>query len=289
MLLVGSLAVALLAAGVGLILSSFAWPIILLTAIALAIQVGIFITVRHVQLVAARRRVQWPSSPPLGRAPGSGPQRQDDYHLFVLGSGGHTREMLMMMDDGACNFRRFHRRYLVSSGDAVSAHHARAYEDSLAALCAARGTEPGTHDIVRVARARRVHQSLLKTPASALRSVLDIVPALLAPPNSRSFNSSSSGGRRYPSLVFSNGPATGFFVALVIHVLKMVWVVPQGSMRFVYVESWARISTLSLTGRLLHGTGLADFFAVQHAHVAARYSVQNVGQVVFNARREDIK
>lgn len=184
----------------------------------------------------------------------------------------------MMMDDGTCDFgRRFHRRYLVSTGDTMSAHALRDYEASLAALCAARGTDPGTHDVVRVARARRVHQSLLTTPLSALHSLLDILPALRRRPT-----------RRYPSLVFSNGPATGFFVALAIHALKILYVVPEGSMRFVYVESWARVSTLSVTGKLFHYTGLADFFAVQHAQAAARYGIRDVGQIVFNARRPDI-
>ncbi|KAM3509822.1 hypothetical protein MY10362_000373 [Beauveria mimosiformis] len=277
-ILLASLSAALLAVIAGLTLSAFPLPVIILTLIALVALFAIFITTRHIQLVAARRRVRWLSSPPLaGAAP---PQRRDDYRLFVLGSGGHTREMLMMMDDGTCDFHRSHRRYLVTRGDAMSLHHLHAYEAALTALCAARQTETGTYDVVHVTRARRVHQSLLTTPFSAFRSVLDIVPALLARPED---------SRRYPSLVFSNGPATGFFVAAVIYALKLVGAVPAESMRFVYVESWARISTLSLTGKLLHYTGLADFFAVQHAQVAARYGVRDVGQVVFNARRDDIE
>lgn len=219
---------------------------------------------------------RWSSTPtPLGSG-----KRHDDYHLFVLGSGGHTKEMLMMMDDGACDFRGFHRRYLISSGDTMSANHMRDYEVSLAGLCAAKGTESGTHDVVRVTRARRVHQSILTTPFTALRSVLDILPALLSKPE--------AAGRKYPSLVFSNGPATGFFVAVAIHLLKIFHVVPEASMKFVYIESWARISTLSLTGKLFYHTGLADFFSVQHKDVAEKYGIKNVGQMVFNARREDI-
>ncbi|KAM3510792.1 hypothetical protein MY11210_005573 [Beauveria gryllotalpidicola] len=281
-ILLASLSAALLAVIAGLALSAFPLPVIILTAIALVALFAIFITTRHIQLVAARRRVRWLSTPPLAAAAAAAPppQRRDDYRLFVLGSGGHTREMLMMMDDGTCDFRRSHRRYLITRGDAMSLHHLHGYEASLTALCAARHTEPGTYDVVHVTRARRVHQSLLTTPFSALRSVLDIVPALLARPE---------GSRRYPSLVFSNGPATGFFVAAAIYALKLVGAVPAESMRFVYVESWARISTLSLTGKLLHYTGLADFFAVQHAQVAARYGVRDVGQVVFNARRDDIE
>lgn len=189
----------------------------------------------------------------------------------------------MMMDDGTCDFPPgAHRRYLISSGDTMSANHMLDYEDALTRLCASRGTNPGTHDAVLVTRARRVHQSILTTPLTALRSVLDIVPALLSRPEKSSRTTTA-----YPSLVFSNGPATGFFVAAAIHLLKMVYVLPVESARFVYIESWARISTLSLTGKLLHATGLADYFAVQHAEVARRYGVRHVGQMVFNARRDE--
>lgn len=201
----------------------------------------------------------------------------------MLGSGGHTKEMLMMMDDGFCHFAGSHRRYLISSGDHMSAHHLRDYEAQLASLCRARGTtSPGSFDTRTVTRARRVHQPLWSTPATALRSVVDIFPALLAPPEARARH------HRLPTRVFSNGPATGFFVALAVHLLKMAGLVPEESMRFVYVESWARISTLSLTGKLLYYTGLADAFYVQHADVAAAYGLVNAGEMVFNARRPDV-
>ncbi|PTB63729.1 glycosyltransferase family 1 protein [Trichoderma citrinoviride] len=205
-----------------------------------------------------------------------------DYTLFVLGSGGHTKEMLMMMDDGSCDFARSHRRYLISSGDSMSAHHLSDYEARLRALCASRGTLPGTHDQRTVTRARRVHQPLWSTPLTALRSILDIFPALLAPPDNEV-------GRalRYPARVFSNGPATGFFVALAVHLLKMLYVVPESCCKVIYIESWARISTLSLTGKLLLYTGIADVFVTQHQEVATRYGVQNAGEIVFNSRRLD--
>ncbi|KAK4088549.1 hypothetical protein Purlil1_7100 [Purpureocillium lilacinum] len=261
----------------------------LLTATALLILSIIIITTRHAQILRRRRATQWPK-PPFQRhddstsaAAAANPPGDDDYFLFVLGSGGHTKEMLMMMDDGFCHFAGSHRRYLISSGDHMSAHHLRDYEAQLASLCRARGTtSPGSFDTRTVTRARRVHQPLWSTPATALRSVVDIFPALLAPPEARARH------HRLPTRVFSNGPATGFFVALAVHLLKMAGLVPEESMRFVYVESWARISTLSLTGKLLYYTGLADAFYVQHADVAAAYGLVNAGEMVFNARRPDV-
>lgn len=209
-------------------------------------------------------------------------RRATDYYLFVLGSGGHTKEMLMMMDDGYADFANFHRRYLISSGDAMSENHLEEYEDSLKALCKINDQEVGTYDKCIVTRARRVYQPLWSTPFSALMSILDIFPVLLSSPANR------TGDQRYPTYIVSNGPATGFFVAAAAHLLKMFYLVPQDSMRFIYIESWARISTLSLTGKLLYYLELADVFMVQHKALAAKYNqVGYAGEMVFNARRRE--
>lgn len=187
--------------------------------------------------------------------------------------------MLMMMDDGVCDFQNHHRRYLVTSGDTMSANHLEEHERDLKRLCKERHHDAGTYDVKIVARARRVHQSLLTTPLTALLSIAGIFPTLLSPP---------SASLPYPERIYSNGPATGFFVALVAHLLKLLYIVPEDKMRFVYIESWARISTLSLTGKLLFYSNIADVFVVQHSEVAAAYGVRNAGEMVFNARRPDM-
>ncbi|KAF3067784.1 UDP-N-acetylglucosamine transferase subunit alg14 [Trichoderma lentiforme] len=254
----------------------------LLTIGVSGIALLIFASTRHIQLVSHRSRNRSARQP---NSQNSLVQRAPiDYNLFVLGSGGHTKEMLMMMDDGFCDFADFHRRYLISSGDSMSENHVHDYEESLALLCESRGTSPGTYDKFIVTRARRVHQPLWSTPFTALLSIVEIFPALLIPPKGLV-------GMKmkpcYPSRVFSNGPATGFFVALAVHLLKMVYFVPESCMKVIYIESWARISTLSLTGKLLFYTGIADVFVTQHQEVATRYRVQNAGEIVFNSRRLD--
>lgn len=202
---------------------------------------------------------------------------------MVLGSGGHTKEMLMMMDDGFCDFGGLHRRYLISSGDTMSLNHVEDYEADLRQLCESNGCDPGSYDVRFVTRARRVHQSLLTTPLTALASLYDIVfKVLLSPPSNRVGQK-----LRYPRMIFSNGPATGFFVGLAVNYLKVFYVIPEDRCFFVYIESWARISSLSLTGKLIYYTGIADAFAVQHEQVASTYGVHNAGPMVFNSRRSD--
>ncbi|CEI65476.1 hypothetical protein FVEN_g8745 [Fusarium venenatum] len=235
----------------------------------------IFFSARHIKLTEARRNSKRSKQATLH-------QRNNlyEYYLFVMGSGGHTKEMLMMMDDGYCSFQNFHRRYLISSGDTMSANHVVDYEAELGALCTAKGTQPGSYDTITVTRARQIHQSLLTTPFTALLSILDIFPALMNPP------ANDTGARvRYPTCIFTNGPATGFFVGLAAHLLKLLHVVPETSMHIIYIESWARITTLSLTGKLFYYTGIANVL-VQHKEVAEKYQVECCGELVFNARRE---
>ncbi|KAG5983305.1 hypothetical protein E4U55_000289 [Claviceps digitariae] len=259
------------------------WSRAILTILTGLASICICVTTRHFQLTQSRRSRAWPSQPHTSQESspdGDPPRIIEDYYLFVLGSGGHTKEMLMMMDDGTRDFGATHRRYLISSGDGMSENHLEDYEAELKTSSAS----PGTYDKCIVTRARRVHQPLWSTPWTSLLSFLDIFPVLLVPPK-------TEGGEalkvRYPGMIFSNGPATGFFVALAVHTLKMLGVVPEERMRFVYIESWARISTLSLTGKLLFYTGIADAFYVQHEEVAAKYGLVNAREMVFNARRLD--
>lgn len=183
----------------------------------------------------------------------------------------------MMMDDGTAH-PGLHRRYLVSSGDTMSEAQLLDYERDLAGNAGEK--KSGTFDVCTVRRARRVHQPLWSVPYTALLSILDIFPILLnAPP------AIAARGARFPRRIYSNGPATGFFVGLAAHLLKMAYIAPPDRLGIIYIESWARISTLSLTGKLFHYTDIADALLVQHHPVAARYNIRNAGEMVFNARK----
>ncbi len=40
----------------------------------------------------------------------------------------------------------------------------------------------------------------------------------------------------------------------------------------IYIETWAHVTTLSLTGKLFHWFNLADLYVVQHKPLAYKYS-----------------
>ncbi|KAL3427708.1 UDP-N-acetylglucosamine transferase subunit alg14 [Phlyctema vagabunda] len=108
----------------------------------------------------------------------------------------------------------------------------------------------GTWQAVRVHRARKIHQPLWSTPLSCARCFLDCMRHL-------------SRAHTYPDVVVINGPATAVLVVLASYVLKFLGLAPRDKMKIIYVESFARVCTLSLSGRILLVLGLCDRFLVQ--------------------------
>ncbi|KAM0330956.1 hypothetical protein ACHAQA_003913 [Verticillium albo-atrum] len=186
--------------------------------------------------------------------------------------------MLAMLEIGFPSRPFIHRRYIASSGDAMSLKHVKTFEDVL------RDTHGeahiGTYDIHIVTRARKVHQPLLTTPITALRSVLEIFPLLTTSPFA-----GSRQRQQHPDIIITNGPATGFFVGLASYFLRLFYLAPEDVMQILYVESWARIKTLSLTGKLFHYTNITDTFLVQHGPVAQQYGLTNAGCLVVDQDR----
>lgn len=160
-----------------------------------------------------------------------------------------------------------HRSYIVSEGDEFSALKAHELEQQLASKHPPPGNstwnapdgERHDYDICSVPRARRIHQSLLTTPISALRC-LSACFAVLRFPNGR--KTASRRRPEYPDLILTNGPGTAVCVVLAALALRFVAVRgTQGKMRTIYVESWARVRRLSLSGKIL--LGVVDRFVVQ--------------------------
>jgi beta-1,4-N-acetylglucosaminyltransferase len=209
--------------------------------------------------------------------------------LIVLGSGGHTHEMFYLLRN--LDTRKYtHRTYVVSSGDAFSAQRAVEFEKELGnkehaaqkqqdqiPLVAVNGkaiekprqvqSGPDHYNIAIVPRARKIHQSLLTTPFSSLYTLYKSFATLLSAPllpNARPSNAYEQAAVDLPDLIITNGPATAVIVILASMILRFFNIRganSRGKCRTIYVESFARVKGLSLSGKLL--SRVVDRFLVQ--------------------------
>ncbi len=170
--------------------------------------------------------------------------------------------------------RRYKQRtYIVSSGDSFSSGKTSEIEGIIQSKYAQYFSAPtkagetnsitGTWDLKVVPRARKIHQPLYTTPFSSLWCLIGCVRALHA-----TAQASTVAPLEYPDVIITNGPATAVMVILAAVVLKFFAVAPVWKMKIIYVESWARVKTLSLSGKVLLRIGICDKFLVQWESLA---------------------
>lgn len=160
-----------------------------------------------------------------------------------------------------------HRTYIISSDDDFSVRKAVDFEEKLATRsgldnlnvkAATNANIPPSFSLHFVPRARKIHQSLLTTPLSSLQCFIACILFLNSGPPSPAYRNN------YPDLILINGPATSVLVLLAALVLRFVaFPGTRGKMRSIYVESWARVKALSLSGKILVTMGAVDRVLVQ--------------------------
>lgn len=224
---------------------------------------------RHVMLSREKTRgrgLMWAATNDGSSSPNTG-DLPAVYHTYILGSGGHTGEIFEFVKRSYRGHENLHRRYIITSGDTHSPHIVARLETLIRDTAGGQAT--GTWDVVRVARARNVHQPLWTAWYTSITSAVSIVNALIKEPRTRPKNKYGS-AYRCPHVIVTNGPGTGFIVCLVAYFLKLFFIAPSSRMKMVYMETWAHISSLSLTGKLFYYSDIADMFLVQHKQLADR-------------------
>ncbi|KAJ5723092.1 UDP-N-acetylglucosamine transferase subunit alg14 [Penicillium malachiteum] len=201
--------------------------------------------------------------------------------LIVLGSGGHTTEMIYMLNKSLNTFTYTYRTYVVTSGDPFSATKATEFEEGLIKRQPKTNkkiAQPKSYDVITIPRARRVHQSYWTAPFTTLQALWACLLVLCGRyPDQKKLPWKFPSP--HPDLIITNGPAVSVCMVLAAKILRFWifisrWVTGQGSkpeicrLRTIFVESWARITSLSTSGLLL--LPLADRFLVQWPDLAGR-------------------
>ena len=167
--------------------------------------------------------------------------------MIVMGSGGHTAEMLTLLQ-GMDAAMYAPRNYVVATTDSTSAQRVEAFEKSWARERASLQPE---YQLLRLPRSREVGQSFLSSLFTTLYASLWAAVMVF---------------RHRPSLLLTNGPGTCVPVCAASVGLRLLGI---KSVTIVYVESICRVQTLSLSGRLL--LHVADHFLVQWPQLATKY------------------
>ncbi|KAG8468085.1 hypothetical protein KFE25_007137 [Diacronema lutheri] len=169
--------------------------------------------------------------------------------LAVLGSGGHTAEMLRLLTSLCQREEYAHVEFVLADTDLSSRASAELLRERL--VHTERPFPPVSFRVIP--RSREVGQSYLSSVLTTLRALVGTIATVSA---SRA------------DLVLCNGPGTCLPVCLVARALTLVTLRPTV---IVYVESMARVRSLSLTGRIVWKLGIADAFFVQWECLAARH------------------
>jgi len=171
--------------------------------------------------------------------------------LVVLGSGGHTTEMLTVLD----NVNRSRYRpvsYLYAITDARSQERALAVE----------GLKQNTDNcaFTAIPRSREVYQGWISSFFATLRSLMPCISHVY---------------RFRPDVLLCNGPGTCVPVAAAVFLFNVLLF---RKCRIVFVESFCRTFSLSLSGRILYY--LSTRFVVQWPQLCDRYrTAEYIGTV----------
>ncbi|XP_021891375.1 UDP-N-acetylglucosamine transferase subunit ALG14 homolog isoform X3 [Carica papaya] len=169
--------------------------------------------------------------------------------LIILGSGGHTAEMLDLLS--VLQKNRFKPRfYIAAATDNMSLQKARALENSLADMSEIKDVP---QQFMQIYRSREVGQSYV---TSVWTTLLALAHALWLMIKIR------------PQVVLCNGPGTCVPICVIAFLFKVVGI--RWSSTF-YVESIARVRRLSLSGLVLYKLRIADQIFVQWPQLKSKY------------------
>lgn len=174
--------------------------------------------------------------------------------LVVAGSGGHTREILSLVSSLGEHYRP--RYYVVADTDGVSEAKINQCEKERD------GSGPTPEfNIFTIPRSREVKQSYLTSVLSTCRALLYSVPLVF---------------KLTPDVILTNGPGTCIPICFAGLLIK--WFGIKNTL-IVYVESFCRVTSLSLSGNLLYH--FADHIFVQWPELVTKHpKAKYIGRLV---------
>ncbi|OCF61091.1 hypothetical protein L486_00735 [Kwoniella mangroviensis CBS 10435] len=192
-----------------------------------------------------------PSSPPT-KSSKRNPSSKCSIAIF-LGSGGHTSEMRSLLS--TLPFDRYSpRKYIYCHNDEISLRAISELESKKGDV-----RTQNSYTLLPLPRARKVSEPLLSTLISASKTLIvslwhvSLLPMLKDP------------REPYAEVLLINGPGTCVVLVLVSYIRRIVGLKYT---KIIYIESFARVRSLSLSGKLVRP--FVDKFLVQWPEAGGR-------------------
>lgn len=164
--------------------------------------------------------------------------------MVVLGSGGHTKEMITFM--GAVGEKFSPRYYVAAETDRFSIEKVMRLQEKI---------HDQNYEMNKIPRSREVRQSYFSSLLTTTKALVFTLPLVVT---------------KRPDVLLCNGPGTCIPVCIACFILKIFCI---SHTKIVYVESICRVTTLSLSGKLLYY--FADSFIVQWPDLALKFNKAN--------------
>ena len=187
--------------------------------------------------------------------------------LIVMGSGGHTAEMLRLL--GGMSLENYAPRvYVIAECDKMSMEKVKKFESDVEARqkdSSQQQIASRLFSVRQVPRARQVMQSYVTSVFSTLIAIAYSLPIVV---------------NSWPDLVLCNGPGTCIPVCFWSYLTKLLSFGLK-DVKIVYVESICRVEKLSLSGMLLYYLFMSDNVFVQWPQLKEKYPrTRYIGRVI---------
>ncbi len=155
--------------------------------------------------------------------------------MIILGSGGHTGEILLMIQK--LDFNKFSACYFVSS------HNDKNSENKAKESIQIKNFPNTKFHFLKIYRARNVGQSFVSSVPTTLYAIFQSLFILI---------------KYRPNMVVTNGPGVAFPILFVGYVLRLLMILCE--FKIMFIESYCRTKSISLCGKIVEP--LCDRFIV---------------------------
>lgn len=164
--------------------------------------------------------------------------------MTLLGSGGHTGEMIRILSTTGSIHNAKEIYWVISSGDSSSAIHLGKFQKDY---------KISNSQILELPRARKVGEGFISSIQSTIKTIITIFLRFTQLPT-------------YPDILIVNGPGTCVPICYYFFVMKFLGLAHT---KILYIESLARVNDLSLSGKLCYL--ISDRFIVQWEKLQTKY------------------